>query len=290
MPGTGDRWLLEQGASVTSQFGEDGILEAALARLPTRDRFCVEFGAWGGKALSNTWNLIRNHGYAAVLIECDRDRFEDLKGAHPGNDRVHPVRSLVGFDAADGLDAVLAPTPAPRDFDLLSIDIDGNDYHVWDAVEGYRPKLVVIEFNPTVPCGVEFVQERKHGVMQGASCASLVKLARRKDYELVATTLVNAFFVDRCYFPAFGISDNSEANLRPDQSWVTHLFTGYDGRTFLRGAGALPWHSLPVSESRAQQLPWFLRDWYENYGPVRRTAWRLLRRWRTLNVRGRRAE
>jgi len=284
MSGTGDRWLIERAAAVTSQFGEDGIIEAALERLPTRDRFCVEFGAWGGKDLSNTWNLIQNHGYGAVLIESERDRFEDLKRAHPGNDRVYPVHSLVGFDAHDGLDAVLAPTPAPRDFDVLSIDIDGNDYHVWEAIKSYRPKLVVIEYNPTVPCGVEFVQERKHGVMQGASCASLVKLAQQKEYDLVATTAVNAFFVDRRYFAAFGINDNSEANLRPDQRWVTHFFTGYDGRTFLRGGGELPWHAMPLSQSRAQQLPWFLRDWFQNYGPVRRTAWRVMRRWRALRA------
>jgi hypothetical protein len=289
MPNTGDRWLIERAKAVTSQYGEDGIIEAALERLPARDRFCVEFGAWGGKDLSNTWNLIRNHEYGAVLIECEPDRFEELKREHAGNQGVHPLRSLVGFDAHDGLDSVLAPTPAPLDFDVLSIDIDGNDYHVWDATRRYRPKLVVIEYNPTVPCGVEFVQERKHGVMQGASLASLIELARQKDYELVATTVVNAFFVDRSYFPAFGISDNSELNLRPDQRWVTHFFTGYDGRTFLRGGGQLPWHAMPLSQSRAQQLPWFLRDWFQNYGPVRRTAWRVMRRWRSMVERHRAA-
>ena len=285
MHDSNDRWLLGRAATVTSQNGEDGIIEAALDRLPTRDRWCVEVGAGDGVALSNTWNLVQRHGYGAVLIEADAQRFAALAGAHRGIPRVIRLQRRVGFDADDSLDALLADTPVPRDFDLLSVDIDGNDYHVWDAVRHYRPKLVVIEFNPTVPIGVPFVQVRRHGVQHGASAASLIQLASRKGYALVAATVVNAVFVDARYFSAFGIADNSEATLRVDLSWVTHIFSGYDGRVFLQGAQRLPWHELPLSAARVQQLPCWLRAWPEDYGPARRLALHVYRhlrrrRWR----------
>src|SRR5579872_1690072 len=100
---------------------------------------------------------------------------------------------------------MLVGTPIPRDFDLLSIDIDGNDYHAWAAVKTYRPKAVVIEFNPTIPNEVDFVQEPVTHLNHGASLAALVRLAREKGYELVSTTLNNAFFVEQKYFSRFNI-------------------------------------------------------------------------------------
>lgn len=285
MSDANDRWLLARAASVTSQFGEDGIIDAALDRLPSRDRWCVEFGAGDGEALSNTWNLVRHHGYGAVLIEADAPRFAALAAAHRGHPRVIRLQRRVGFEPDDSLDVLLADTAVPSDFDLLSVDIDGNEYHVWDAVRDYRPKLVVIEFNPTVPIGVPFVQARRHGVMHGASAASLIELAATKGYALVATTVVNAVFVDARYFDAFGIADNSEATLRPDLRLVTHFFTGYDGRAFLHGARELPWHGVPLSAARAQPLPWWLRAWPGHYGPMRHLALRAYRRLRRLAAR-----
>ena len=120
------------------------------------DGWCVEFGAWDGRHASNTYALISDAGYSAVLIESDPARFAALQRTHAGRSGVIALRRVVGFEGPDRLDRILAETPVPRDFDLLSIDIDGNDFHVWDAVEDYRPKLVVIEFNPTVPNEVDF--------------------------------------------------------------------------------------------------------------------------------------
>jgi hypothetical protein len=274
-----DRWLSSFARDVTSQWGEDGILEKVLETIGDRDRWCVEFGAADGGALSNTAALIDAQGYSAVLIEASPSKYRDLVALRGSNPRVVTVRTFVGYEGEDRLDPLLArAAPAlPRDFDLLSIDIDGNDYHVWEAVERYRPKVVIIEHNPSMPNAVEFVQPRDPGCNHGSSLRSIVGLAGRKGYELVAVTDTNGIFVDRRYFARFGIRDNSLAALRPDEKYVTYLLSGYDGRIFVRGYGILPWHGLRYLERSVQQLPWFLRRYPGDYRRFQHRALQIYR-------------
>ncbi len=256
-----NRWLSAHARDVNSQWGEDGILEKVLETIGERDRWCVEFGAADGKAMSNTAALIDAQGYSAVLIEASPRKYRDLVARRGGDPRVVTVRTFVGYEGEDRLDALLARVaPAlPREFDLLSIDIDGNDYHVWEAVLRYQPKVVIIEHNPSMPNAIEFVQPRDPRCCQGSSLRSIVGLAGRKGYELVAVTETNGIFVDRRYFSRFGIRDNSLATLRPDEKFVTYLLSGYDGTVFVRGHGEVVWHEVRYLERRLQQVPRFLR-------------------------------
>lgn len=256
-PSSGE--LLEHARNVNSQFGEDGILETILATLPTRDHWCVEFGAWDGCHLSNTKNLIDHHGYRAVLIEADKNRFDRLCKNFPDRRLVTPINAFVGFSASDRLDKLLEKTDIPKDFDFLSIDIDGNDYHAWNAVTDYRPKVVCVEYNPTIPTGIHFVQAANPAIQHGNSLTSLVELATSKGYELICVLPVNAIFVRKADFPVFEIRDNRPETLRKDESLVTQIFSGYDGTVFLRGCQKLPWHLIDLDEMSFQRIPRFLR-------------------------------
>ena len=269
-------------ANVTSQTGEDGVIARALELLDVRDGWCVEFGAFDGREASNTYSLITARGYQAVLIESDAARFAALGATHRDRPAVHALRRLVGFEGEDRLDRLLAETPVPLDFDLLSIDIDGNDYHVWEAVRVYRPKLVVIEFNPTIPNEVDFVQPRELSVRQGSSLTAIARLAVEKGYRLIHATALNGIFVDGRYFERFGISDDAPAALRADLSAVTWLFQTYDGRVHLRGHDRLFWHDVAFDRRRLQQVPRPLRDFPEELPRARRVAYRLWRGWRHL--------
>ncbi|MFB0524758.1 MAG: FkbM family methyltransferase, partial [Phycisphaerae bacterium] len=151
-----NNWLNQYARTVTSQSGEDGIIEKILEVINDNDKWCVEFGSWNGKNLSNTYSLIVDKDYSAVLIEADAERIKDLLRTFGNNPKVTPINALVGFDVDDNLDTILKNTHIPNNFDLLSIDVDGNDYHIWDVVKEYRPKVVVIEFNGTIPPEVEF--------------------------------------------------------------------------------------------------------------------------------------
>ena len=182
--------------NVHSQFGEDGILEAILSMLADTDRWCVEFGAWDGRLMSNTCHLIESRSYRAILIEADERKFAELRANYSGNRNVRTVHALVDWKDRK-LDDILSSMDIPRDFDLLCIDVDGNDYHIWDATRLYRPKVVCIEYNPTVATGVAFVQKAKLGITQGASITSMVTLGKAKGYELVAATRNNAIFAPK---------------------------------------------------------------------------------------------
>ncbi len=271
-------WLNSYTRKVTSQYGEDGIIAKALEVIGRADNWCVEFGSWDGRKCSNTYNLIEAKGYSAVLIEASAKRFVNLKENFRHNDKVICLNEFVGFDSADGLDVILGRTEIPKDFDVLSIDIDGNDYHVWEAVKEYRPKVVVIEFNPTIPKTVEFVQRRDFGVTQGSSLLSISKLSKSKGYELVAVTKNNGIFVDSKYFGLFGIEDNSLEALWTDESFITHIFCGYDGTIFIRGYGKSPWHLIPLKESKMQILPRWAIKRVGDWNPLRRKLGRFCRR------------
>lgn len=286
---TGDRqserqsndWLNDYAANHYSQFGEDGILAKILERLPEHDQWCVEFGAWDGKFLSNTAKLIEQNQYSAVLIEGDPERFGDLEAFADIHKQVVPLCAMVGFSADDGLDHLLRDTAIPQNFDVLSIDIDGNDYHVWDAVNDYRPKVVCIEFNPSIPNEVRFVQEANPNVVQGSSAKAMVELGQSKGYELVATTTCNAIFVEAQYFPLFGIADNSLVALRKDFVGITYLFVGYDGTVFLEGNRTLLWSPVAITERSVQQVPKYLRGYNnpDRRGFFKRLLYRLYLRW-----------
>ncbi|KAA1425591.1 FkbM family methyltransferase [Nocardioides antri] len=226
-------YLQDARRDVTSQFGEDGIIEKIFEIVPPANRWCVEYGAWDGVYLSNTYHLVHDLGWNGVLIEGDPAKFAELETNCAGLANAHPVQAVVGFDnGVDALDDVLAGTDCPHAPDLASIDVDGADYFLWQSMKAYRPRVVVIEFNPTVPNDVVFVQDRDLAVHQGASLAAMVELGKRKRYELVAVTNCNAFFVDEPLFPAFGIEDNSIDAMRANVTG--RIFHGYDGTIYTK--------------------------------------------------------
>jgi hypothetical protein len=219
------RWMMAHLHNKHSQFGEDGLIAKALERIPDWNRWCVEFGAWDGQFCSNTFRLVSECEFRAVLIEEDSAKYHDLQTKYPHPDRAIMLNAMVGFSAEDGLDSLLAATAVPRDFDLLSIDVDGNDYYCWESVESYRPKLVIVEYNPTMTNTVEFVQEKRPSLCEGSSALALVNLARRKGYELIARNSINLLFVVSEYFERFGIPDNSLAVMR-DDSGCPQIYVG----------------------------------------------------------------
>jgi hypothetical protein len=272
------RWLLTHAGNVTSQFGEDGIISAALDLIPDRTSWCVEFGAWDGRMCSNTYSLTSSRDYRGVFIEGDPERFQDLQRTYSGNKHVL-LNTFVGFGENDCLDSLLSKySEIPTDFDILSIDIDGNDYHVWNAVKRYRPKLVIVEYNPTAANSVHFVQRKDSGLTQGCSARSLVELGRTKGYELIAATTINLIFVEAKYFPLFHLLDNSLEVMRDDDG-CPHIFVGYDGHVFLsekdsEGTISLPWHRLQLRESKVQALPSNLQTYPDNYTFSQRVLFR----------------
>lgn len=262
-------WLLEYKKNIFSQTGEDGIIEKIFEIIPEKDQWCVEFGAWDGIMNSNSRNLIINFGYSAVLIEGGKKKFDELKKNYFNNPKIIPLNKFVGFSNNDNLDRILSTTPIPKNFDFLCIDIDGNDYHVWKSLNNYRPKVVCIEFNPTIPNEIEYIQEADFRINRGASLCSINNLAKSKGYELISVLDFNAFYVDEKYFELFDIKDNSIQALRRNLSFITNFFTGYDGTIFLSGSQRFFNHGgIKINTKRFQYLPKILRKYSGNYNLV----------------------
>jgi hypothetical protein len=240
---------------ITSQDGEDGIIERIFELIGAENKWCLELGALNGTHDSNTRHLVHDLGWNALLIEADVTYYTRLAKLYEGNPKAHCVNAFVSFEGAQSLDALCKAAGMPRDFDFLSLDIDGNDYHLWDSMREFAPRVVCIEFNQTIPNDVEFVQPRDMRVFQGSSLASLAKLAKRKGYELVATTATNAFFVRRELYPKLGIADNSLAALHSDTRYQTKLYQLYDGTLKIAGYDRLFWHRVPIDLEALQVLP-----------------------------------
>src|SRR5580658_10112798 len=131
--------LIEFKENVTSQYGEDGILRELFNRIGTSNRIAVEFGAWDGKCFSNTWDLWHNRGWKACLFEADEQKCRALRencSSHPG---VVFENRFIRPEGEESLDKVLSKHSLPKDFDLLSTDIDGEDYYILKNPRHFRP-------------------------------------------------------------------------------------------------------------------------------------------------------
>jgi len=253
--------LLQHKANVTSQLGEDGIIAHIVRVIEPRNRYCIEFGAWDGKHFSNCHNLLANNGWRGLMIEAEPQKYQELVRTFQGNDRVTPLNRLVDFEGPNTLDKILEEVGAPEEPGLLSIDIDGNDYYIFESLAKYRPEVVVIEFNPTMPNDVLFVQEKSFEVNHGCSLLALMVLADKKGYDLAVATEWNAFFIRRDKYPLLEVMDNSIDTLyAPLQDG--RIFQGYDGSIHVVGMNKLVWKGgIRVSSEDFQVLPRSVRVW-----------------------------
>lgn len=196
-PPVGDLTRFEY--SVFSQNGEDGIICELLTRTGEGSRSFVEFGIETGVE-GNCVFLADVRGWSGLFMEGDRGDSEALARRWRGRHSIQTRQAMVSPENINSLldGAGVSPEPA-----IFSIDIDGNDYYVWQALER-KPRIVIVEYNSALPL------DREEGLVQpymeggwggteffGASLGALEKLGAEKGYSLVHTDLigVNAFFV-----------------------------------------------------------------------------------------------
>jgi len=218
--------------NITSQNGEDGLLEEIFRRLGEGRRWCLEVGAWDGSHLSNTCVFWRERGWSAVLIECSDRSFAKLKENTRDFPKVHAVHRLVTASGDSSLDAILREAGAPNDIDLVSIDVDGNDYYLLESLREFTPRVIIIEHNPTIPPEVTMVQKPDSRARFGASAGALAALARGKGYSLAACTLCNCIFVRESEIDRLGFAPLEVTEVFCREQLV-YLMNCYNGKTFL---------------------------------------------------------
>jgi hypothetical protein len=139
--------VLKHKKNVYSQNGEDGIIEYIFDKMSVVKGTFIEFGAWDGKHLSNTYNLFKNKNWGGIYIEGDSNKFKDLYTNFQMFDSIDCVNAYVGFESHDNLDKLITRHSAKRAFDFVSIDVDGLDYFIFEKFETYLPSVLCIEVN-----------------------------------------------------------------------------------------------------------------------------------------------
>lgn len=193
----------EAGYRVYSQFDEDGILQYLLRHVEIADDTFVEIGIEDYRE-SNTRFLLEKDNWKGVLIDCVDDALGFLHGT--GLYGWRTIDFIQSFVDRDSVEQLLAHVP--EDVGVLSLDIDGVDYHIWEAMRRLRPRIVLLEYQPnfgpsaaiTVPYRPDFNRPEHHysNLCFGASLSAWVHLAAQKGYALVdASSGHNAFFVRR---------------------------------------------------------------------------------------------
>jgi hypothetical protein len=192
------------GFSAHSMQGEDGHILHILRESGAANRHFVEIGIQNGLEC-NTANLAFNFGWSGVLIEGSPADAAVAARNYACFPRVTVRQSFV---TRENVAELLRSAGARADADLFSLDIDGNDYWVWNALTDFNPRVAVVEYNAafgptravTIPYAADFCLGDKHPRLYfGASLAALTKLANKKGYALVGTADngPNAFFVRR---------------------------------------------------------------------------------------------
>jgi hypothetical protein len=188
------------GAKVYSQYDEDGIIQEIFRRIGTTNKLFVEFGVESGVE-NNSLKLLLE-GWRGLWIEGSNNYAESIKSRF--SDLIDSQRLSLNcsFVTAENINELIGSFAA-GDIDLLSIDIDGNDYHIFEALTVVQPRVVVIEYNAKFPPPISITQVYKKDFVwsgtdyMGSSLEALARLARRRGYSLVGCNFpgINAFFV-----------------------------------------------------------------------------------------------
>jgi hypothetical protein len=189
---------------VFSQWGEDGLIQYLVARVPSPNKVFVEFGV-ENYIESNTRFLAMNNCWSGLVMDGCSANVEFIR-----RDSISwacNLKSVTAFITRENINELLEFNGIQGDIGLLSIDIDGNDYWIWEAIHCVSPRIVICEYNSvfgptarvTVPYDPAFIRDKAHHskVYYGASIAALELLGRSKGYTLVGGNSAgnNAFFV-----------------------------------------------------------------------------------------------
>lgn len=247
---------------VFSQWGEDGIIQYLVAHVAIERPIFVEFGV-ENYTESNTRFLLLTNQWSGLVIDGSEENIAYIK-----RDPIYwacNLKAECAFVTEDNINGIFARNGIQGDIGLLSVDIDGNDYWLWQAIDSLAPRIVVCEYNShfgptaqvTTPYDPAFVRDRAHHskIYYGASIAALHALAERKGYSLVTVNAAgnNVFFVRNDVL-------GSLAAMTPRQAYRRSQFREFhdeqgrltfdDFETRLKKISHLPVHDLGTNSVR----------------------------------------
>ena len=189
---------------VYSQWGEDGIIDHLVRSIPINNKSFVEFGV-ETYVEANTLFLLKQRNWRGLVIDGSQANIQAIKRS--STYWKYDLQAICSFITTDNINHLIQSSGLHGDIGILSVDVDGNDYWIWQAVECISPRIVIAEYNSvfgpisplSVPYDPGFVRTLKHQskLYYGASISALNYLANGKGYCLVAGNSAgnNVFFV-----------------------------------------------------------------------------------------------
>ena len=189
---------------VSSQWGEDGIIQYLINKTEISNKVFIEFGV-ENYTESNTRFLLQNNNWKGLVIDGDKENISYIT-----EDPIYwknNLKAVCAFINTKNINELIKNNGITGDIGILSIDIDGNDYWVWEAIDCISPRIVICEYNihfgdthkVSVPYDSQFVREEKHNsnIYYGASISALDFLGKKKGYSLVGSNKAgnNIFFI-----------------------------------------------------------------------------------------------
>tara|TARA_B100000959_G_scaffold193192_1_gene202009 strand:+ start:2022 stop:2912 length:891 start_codon:yes stop_codon:yes gene_type:complete len=213
-------------SSIFSQNGEDGIIRYIFSVIGFESRYFVEFGF--GAHQCNSLRLMLHESFKGLLMDGSEEQCR-IFNLSCKKMQLNNVLAVNAFIDTTNLQKLIAQNNVPDEIDFLSIDVDGNDYWLWEILDCVSPRVVCIEYNSGIgsdyswstPYSADFERFAAHpsGFFAGASLKALESLGQRKGYRLVAcdSTGTNAFFIRK------DISAKEIITLSPKEAFYPHL-------------------------------------------------------------------
>jgi len=234
--------LKEAEFKVFSQWGDDGIIQYLINKIPIINHTFVEFGV-EDYTESNTRYLLMNDNWSGLVIDGSYSNICNIKSSYYY--WMHDLMAVHSFIDVDNINDTLLDNGFKGDIGILSIDIDGNDYWVWKAISAVSPSIVICEFNSvfgdhhsvTVPYNPSFQRTKEHysNLYFGASLPALIELASEKGYSFIGanSNSVNAYFIKSDLVQFINI-DSLDSSFYPSKCRESRDIEG--NLTFLSGA------------------------------------------------------
>jgi len=247
------------GFKVFSQWDEDGIIQYLISKIPIKNKTFIEFGVENYEESNTRFLLVNDHWQGLVMDAREADiRYIQRHRMYWQYD----LRAQCTWITRENIDALLRKSGFSEDLGLLSIDIDGNDYWIWEAIRSVKPRILIIEYNSVlglepivVPYRQDFNRTAAHhsSLYYGASLGALHQLARKNGYILLGSNVWghNAFFIREDVASGF-------LGLEPSEAYVFSKFRESRDRfgklTYVRGEDRIKLiEHLPVRNVAAER-------------------------------------
>jgi len=212
--------------TVFSQWGDDGIIQYLINRLDIKSKYFIEFGV-ENYTEANTRFLLINNNWSGLIMDGSKANMDEVK-----NSEIYwkyDLKVIDVFITRDNINNLIIKNGCPEDLGILSIDIDGNDYWIWENINTINPVIVIAEYNSvfgiekpwSVPYKADFLRNDAHfsNLYFGCSLLSLCDLSEKKGYYFLGCNAAgnNSYFVRKDKI-------GSLKALSPEEGYVRSVF------------------------------------------------------------------